>query len=63
MYLLQLHKYGRVSLTKNLYDSISPYTILSHTWGADNKEVTFKDLMQGISKNKAGYEKISFCQK
>jgi hypothetical protein len=37
------------------------YAILSHTWGADNAEVTFRDLMDGTGKSKAGYEKIRFC--
>jgi hypothetical protein len=63
MRLLQLHKHSGVSLTKNLYDDIPPYAILSHTWGADDEEVTFEDLTQGVSKDKASYEKISFCEK
>ncbi|TVY37028.1 Vegetative incompatibility protein HET-E-1 [Lachnellula subtilissima] len=37
------------------------YAILSHTWGADNEEVTFRDLMDGTGKSKAGYDKIRFC--
>jgi hypothetical protein len=63
MRLLQLHNHGEVSLTKNFIDNIPPYAILSHTWGADDEEVTFEDLTQGVGKNKAGYEKISFCEK
>jgi Heterokaryon incompatibility protein (HET) len=63
MRLLQLHNHGEVSLTKNFIDPIPPYAILSHTWGADDEEVTFEDLTQGVGKNKAGYEKISFCEK
>ncbi|KIX02910.1 uncharacterized protein Z518_08853 [Rhinocladiella mackenziei CBS 650.93] len=35
--------------------------ILSHTWGADEDEVTFNDLYSGSGKNKAGYTKIQFC--
>lgn len=42
-------------------DTIPPYAILSHTWGAKKKEVTFQDLENGTGKNKAGYEKIRFC--
>ena len=49
--------------------NIPRYAILSHTWGADGEEVTFKDLMEGSGKNeashkkKAGYKKIEFCKK
>ena len=35
--------------------------ILSHMWGADTEEVTFKDLMDGTGKDKAVCEKIRFC--
>jgi len=35
--------------------------ILSHTWGADDEEVTFIDLAEGAGKNKTGYGKIQFC--
>jgi hypothetical protein len=34
---------------------------LSHTWGKEDSEVTFQDLVNGTSKNKVGYQKISFC--
>ena len=36
-------------------DDIPKYAILSHTWGADTEEVTFRDLMGGTGKSKAGY--------
>ncbi|KAF2176488.1 hypothetical protein K469DRAFT_607096, partial [Zopfia rhizophila CBS 207.26] len=42
---------------------IPPYAVLSHTLGADDKEVTFKDLADGAGKSKAGYTKIRFCGK
>jgi hypothetical protein len=58
---LQLKDYGEFSLTKDLIGNIPPYAILSHTWGADTDEVTFSDLMDGIGKSKAGYDKIRFC--
>ncbi|EUC41350.1 hypothetical protein COCMIDRAFT_8917 [Bipolaris oryzae ATCC 44560] len=38
-----------------------PYAILSHTWGQDNDEVTFADIVDGKGKDKAGYKKIYFC--
>ncbi|KAJ6201663.1 vegetative incompatibility protein HET-E-1 [Bipolaris maydis] len=40
-----------------------PYAILSHTWGEDNDEVTFADIVNGNGKGKVGYNKICFCDK
>jgi hypothetical protein len=37
------------------------YAILSHTWGADDDEVTFKEFVKGTGEAKAGYDKIRFC--
>ncbi|KAH8642420.1 hypothetical protein IG631_05362 [Alternaria alternata] len=44
-------------------DDIPPYAILSHTWGADHEEVTFKDIYkgQGKGRTKPGYGKLMFC--
>lgn len=44
-------------------DNIPPYAILSHTWGTDHEEVTFKDIYkgQGKGRTKPGYEKLMFC--
>jgi hypothetical protein len=61
MRLLQLNQHGEVSLTKDLGSDIPPYAILSHTWGADDDEVTFDDLEKGLGKSKAGYTKLRFC--
>jgi hypothetical protein len=62
MRLLERNNGGEFSLTKDLVgDNIPKYAILSHTWGADTEEVTFRDLMDGTSKSKAGYNKIRFC--
>ncbi|KAF2186301.1 hypothetical protein K469DRAFT_664193 [Zopfia rhizophila CBS 207.26] len=61
MRLLELKSHGEFSLTKDLVDNIPPYAILSHTWGEDDEEVTFKDVAEGSGKNKAGYGKIQFC--
>ncbi|KAH8723423.1 hypothetical protein GQ44DRAFT_710251 [Phaeosphaeriaceae sp. PMI808] len=49
------------SLTKEFLgdDTIPPYAILSHTW-RESHEVTFRDLIDGTGKSKAGY-KIQFC--
>jgi hypothetical protein len=51
------------SLVEYVGDSVPPYAILSHTWGLDNDEVTFKDIMKGRGKDKPGYRKLSFCSK
>ena len=61
MRLLELKSHGEFSLTKDLIDNIPPYAILSHTWGSDDEEVTFKDLAEGSGNIKAGYRKIQFC--
>jgi hypothetical protein len=61
MRLLKFDSRGDVTLTKNFDENIPPYAILSHTWGADDEEVTFKDLENGPDKVKAGYDKILFC--
>ena len=61
MRLLERNNDGEFSLTKDFGDDISRYAILSHTWGADTEEVTFRDLMDGTGKGKAGYDKIRFC--
>jgi Heterokaryon incompatibility protein (HET) len=54
---------GNFSLVEYTDVHIPPYAILSHTWGADSEEVTYKDLVQGTGKNKVGYKKLEFCQK
>jgi hypothetical protein len=59
MRLLQSDGDGNTSLTEFFEDDIPEYAILSHRWGAE--EVTFKDLIDGTSKVKAGYGKIQFC--
>jgi len=59
MRLLQYNNDGDFSLTDDLADHILPYAILSHRWEAE--EVTFKDMMDGTGRNKAGYRKMQFC--
>ena len=61
MRLLELKNHGDIGLTNDLIDNIPPYAILSHTWGADTDEVTFRDLIDGTGKDKIGYDKIWFC--
>lgn len=62
MRLLEYNNHGEFSLTKDFVGSEIPeYAILSHTWGADTEEITYKDLINGTGNNKVGYEKIRFC--
>jgi hypothetical protein len=63
MRLLQLQDAGNFSLVEFQGNNVPPYTILSHTWGVDDEEVTFQDIMSGTGKGKAGYRKIRFCGK
>jgi Heterokaryon incompatibility protein (HET) len=62
MRLIKDEGHGELSLVEHYDDKIPHYAILSHTWGADGEEVTFKDLLEGTGKNKAGYKKIEFCR-
>ncbi|KAH8660872.1 hypothetical protein BGZ60DRAFT_456220 [Tricladium varicosporioides] len=61
MRLLQRKDNQEFSLTKDLLSNIPDYAILSHTWGEDDQEVTFKDLVEGSGTFKIGYKKIQFC--
>jgi hypothetical protein len=61
MRLLKFDGTSKLSLTEDLNNDIPPYAILSHTWGRDEDEVTFDDLMLPSDKSKAGYNKIRFC--
>ena len=61
MRLLEISDRGELSLTDDLTADIPPYAILLHTWGPDQEEVSFKDLIDGRGKNKEGYTKIQFC--
>ena len=62
MRLLQHKTNGNFSLTTDLIKNIPSYAILSHTWGENDQELTFRDLVDGSDiTNKAGYRKIQFC--
>jgi heterokaryon incompatibility protein (HET) len=61
MRLLQVDENGEFSLTDDLIDGIPPYAILSHTWGEDYQEVSFKDLTIGPRRTISGYKKLRFC--
>ena len=55
MRLLERKNDDEFTLTKDTID------ILSHTWGVDTEEVTFRDLTDGTGKDKTGYSKIRLC--
>jgi hypothetical protein len=62
MRLLHINTDGSFSLSSFAPNKIpSRYAILSHTWDADDQEVTFQDLVNGVGSIKAGYRKIQFC--
>jgi hypothetical protein len=52
---------GKFSFTEDLVRDIPQYAILSHTWGPDAEEVTFRDFKKGTGDQKDGYQKIRFC--
>ncbi|KAH8645406.1 heterokaryon incompatibility, partial [Xylariales sp. PMI_506] len=60
MRLLKVEGDGNFDFTKNLTDEIPPYAILSHTWGAEEDEVTYADIINKIQ-DKPGFEKLKFC--
>src|SRR3981189_1136055 len=61
MRLLKVNYNTGKSLVRLNSPDIPRYAILSHTWGADTEEVSFKDMMDGTGKRKPGYDKIRFC--
>jgi Heterokaryon incompatibility protein (HET) len=61
MRLLERNGSGGFSLTEFVDGPIPRYAILSHTWGLDSDEVSFKNIMESTGNSKAGYEKITFC--
>jgi hypothetical protein len=63
MRLLKRSPDGEIGLTKDLIDDIPAYAILSHTWGAEDDEVTIEDIENGQVEGKAGWTKIQFCGK
>jgi hypothetical protein len=61
MRLLRLDSSGELSFTEDLVNNIPSYAVLSHTWGPDSEEATYKDIVTGSGKSKVGYQKIRFC--
>jgi hypothetical protein len=62
MRLLQVEGDGNFVLLEFIEGSEIPqFAILSHRWGADHEEVTFKDIIEGTSRSKKGCNKIRKC--
>ncbi|PHH91072.1 hypothetical protein CDD83_1768 [Cordyceps sp. RAO-2017] len=61
MRFLKVENNGDIALAQDIADQHPPYAILSHTWGRDEDEVTFKDIVKGRASQKAGYRKLRFC--
>jgi WD40 repeat protein len=63
MRLLELSSNDELIFTKDFVDNVPAYAILSHTWGQEDHEVTFKDIRKKRGHGKPGYQKIVFCGK
>jgi hypothetical protein len=61
MRLLKLGPTEQFSLIEFIGEDIPPYAILSHTWGADHDEVSFRDIVDDTGHSKPGYRKLFFC--
>ncbi|KAF2724735.1 TPR-like protein [Polychaeton citri CBS 116435] len=66
MRLLKFDNDGGISFTNDLSKSelrAYKYAILSHTWGKDEEEVKYDDVLTGIGTSKpgSGSKKIRFC--
>lgn len=61
MRLLKQDSNGTLSfVTANEGIYSTPYAILSHTWGKEEEEVTYQDVIAGTAKKRSGYAKITF---
>ncbi|KAH6865266.1 heterokaryon incompatibility protein-domain-containing protein [Alternaria rosae] len=61
MRLLRMQEDGDLNLEDHTEEDKPSYAILSHRWGKDYEEVTFKDMMDHTYRDKRGYEKIRGC--
>jgi hypothetical protein len=63
MRLLRILEDRSLEVTKDMEEDDAPqYAILSHTWGPDEEEVTFRDVVERMGKHKSGYHKLAFCR-
>ena len=63
MRLLELQDDGECGLAEFTGNNVPRYAILSHTWGLDEEEVTFNDIVSRRGHDKQGYSKLMFCAK
>ncbi|RII09981.1 hypothetical protein CUC08_Gglean005971 [Alternaria sp. MG1] len=63
MHLLQYQGNDNFRLVYRVDEKIPPYAILSHTWGNEEDEVTFQDVINNTYTKKKGYRKLQFCAK
>ncbi|KAH7016455.1 heterokaryon incompatibility protein-domain-containing protein [Microdochium trichocladiopsis] len=61
MRLLEIQEDGSLRLGAHPPEDVPPYAILSHTWGADDQEITFRDVQHHTGHHKDGYKKLTFC--
>lgn len=61
MRLLHIQADGSFEFSEYTGDEIPAYAILSHRWGADEEEVTYKDIVTSSGKDKKGWRKIVQC--
>ncbi|RYN79148.1 hypothetical protein AA0117_g3840 [Alternaria alternata] len=61
MRLLQRQGDDSFRLVYRVDEQIPPYAILSHTWGNEEDEVSFKDLINETYRKRKGYRKLEFC--
>ncbi|KAH9908199.1 heterokaryon incompatibility protein-domain-containing protein [Xylariomycetidae sp. FL2044] len=62
MHLLQVQDNHEVRLVRDFFGDIPAYAILSHTWGSDQDEITYQEMLNGTGTGgKSGLEKIKKC--
>lgn len=60
MRLVHIGENGQLSLVRFDDHKAPCYAILSHTWGQENEEISFKDMTDNSGQEKSGYIKLSF---
>ncbi|KAK2051671.1 HET-domain-containing protein [Colletotrichum caudatum] len=63
MRLLTVAEDDELVLVERVGSEIEPYAILSHTWGRDTDEISYKDFIDDRYKTKNGFLKLEFCRK
>jgi hypothetical protein len=61
MRLINCEDTTNLFLIERFGGNIPPYAILSHTWGQDHDELTYKDMIEHTGQDKPGFQKIKFC--